>query len=116
MSFAKQLLLTDILYSGWANQRLLEACSALLSEEVERDLHISHSNILATLRHIHDGERVWLDCLRKSKEKGLWRLPQGSPPELSLAELRRSWQELSDGYRRWLEDLKESGMGIEVSV
>jgi uncharacterized damage-inducible protein DinB len=116
VSFAKQLLLTDICYSGWANQCLLEACSALTAEEVERDLHISHASILATLRHIHDGERVWLDCLRTSPEMGPWRLPQGSPPEPSLDALRRNWPELSDGYRRWIEDLSEAGLGIEVNL
>ena len=116
MSLAKQLLLTDIRYSGWANERLLEACSALNSEEIERDLRISHSSILATLRHIHDGERVWLECLRTSPEMGPWRLPQGSPPEPSLDALRRGWPELSESYRLWMEDLPEDGLGIEVKV
>lgn len=114
--FAKQVLVTDIGYSGWANQRLLEACSALTSEEIERDLRISHASILATLRHIHDGERVWLECLRTSPEMGPWRLPQGSPPEPSLEALRRSWPELSDGYRRWIENLPEAGLGVELRV
>jgi len=114
--FAKELLRADILYSGWANQRLLEACSALSSGEIERDLGISHGGVLATLRHIHDGERVWLDCLRTSPEMGAWRLPQGTPPEPSLDALRKSWPELSDGYLRWLENLPEAGLGIEVSV
>jgi uncharacterized damage-inducible protein DinB len=116
VSFAKQLLLTDVRYSAWANQRLLDACCALSSEEIERDLRISHVSILATLRHIHDGERVWLDCLRTSPETGAWRLPQGSPPEPSLEELRRSWPELSEGYRRWIEDLLEGGLGVEQRV
>jgi uncharacterized damage-inducible protein DinB len=113
--FAKELLRADILYSGWANRRLLEACSALTSEEIERDLRISHS-ILATLRHIHDGERVWLDCLRTSPEVGPWRLPQGAPPEPSFDALRLSWPELSDGYRRWIEDLPEAGLGLDPRV
>lgn len=116
MSFAKQLLLTDIRYSGWANQRLLEACSALTSEEIERDLSISHNSILATLRHIHDGERVWLDCLRTSPEMGPWWLPQGTPPQPSLDVLRQSWPELSDAYRRWIEDSSEADLGVELRV
>jgi len=116
VSFGKQLLLTDIRYSTWANQRLLEACSALTSEEIERDLRISHSSILSTLRHIHDGERVWLDCLRTSPEMGPWLLPQGSPPEPSLDALRRSWPELSDGYSLWLDGMSETDMGVEVVV
>jgi uncharacterized damage-inducible protein DinB len=116
VSFAKQLLLTDIRYSGWANQCLLEACSALTSEEIERDLRISHASILATLRHIHDGERVWLDCLRTNPKMGPWRLPQGAPPEPSFDALRFSWPELSEGYSRWIEDLSEAGLDVELTV
>lgn len=113
---AKQLLSSDVRYSAWANQYLLRACSGLSGEEVERDLGISHSGILATLRHIHDGERVWLDCLRTKPEMGPWVLPQGMPPEPSLDALRRSWPKLSDGYRRWLEDLPEAGLVEELKV
>ena len=38
MSFAKRLLLSDIGYSAWANQRLLYGCSAFTIEELNRDL------------------------------------------------------------------------------
>ena len=113
---AKQLLSFDIRYSAWANRCLLDACSSLSGEEIERDLGISHSGILATLRHIHDGERVWLDCLRTAPELGPWVLPQGTPPQPSLDALRRSWPELSDGYRRWLEDLPDAGLEEELKV
>jgi uncharacterized damage-inducible protein DinB len=116
VSLAKQLLVTDILFSGWANERLFEACSGLTAEELERDLRISHANILATLQHIHDAERVWLDCLRTNPEAGPWWLPHGSPPEPSFDSLRRSWPELSNGYRRWIEDSSEAGLGVELKV
>jgi uncharacterized damage-inducible protein DinB len=116
MSFAKQIVLSDILYSAWANQCLLDACSALTAEELERDLRISHASILATLRHIHDGERVWLDCLQTTRDSGTWRLPQGPVPQPSLADLIESWPELSGGYRRWLEESSESGLGIELTI
>ena len=114
--FAKQLLSSDIRYSAWANQCLLDFCSGLSEEVVERDLGISHSGILVTLRHIHDGERVWLDCLRTPPQMGPWVLPQGTPPEPSLDTLRRSWPELSSGYLQWLEGLAEAGLGEELRV
>jgi uncharacterized damage-inducible protein DinB len=116
MSLGEELLLTDIRYSGWANQRLVEVCGALTLEEIERDLRISLASILSTLRHIHDGERVWLDCLRTSPERGPWRLPQGAPPEPSFDALRLSWPELSDGYRQWIEDLSEAELSVELRV
>jgi len=109
MSLGKELLLVDIGYSGWADQRLLDVCSALTAEEIERDQRISHASI-------HDGERVWLDCLRTGPEMGPWRLPQGTPPEPSLDALRRSWPVLSDDYRRWLEELSEGGLEAELRL
>ena len=114
--FAKQLLSSDIRYSAWANQRLLDACSGLSDDEIARDLGISHSSILSTLRHIHDGERVWLDCLRTTPEMGPWVLPQGTPPEPSPDALRRSWPELSSGYRQWLEGVSEAVLEEELRV
>ena len=47
---------------------------------------------------------------------GPWVLPQGTPPEPSLDALQRSWPRLSDGYRRWLEDLPEAGLEEELKV
>jgi uncharacterized damage-inducible protein DinB len=113
MSFGKELLLSDVHYSAWANRCVLEACAALTSEELEHDLRISHANILATLRHIYDGERVWLDRLRASAEPDIYRLPTGSAPELSLDMLRQQWPELWRGYIRWLSDASENHLGIK---
>jgi uncharacterized damage-inducible protein DinB len=65
---------------------------------------------------MHDGERVWLDCLRTAPETGPWWLPQGSPPEPSFDSLKRSWPELSNGYLRWIEDSSEAGLVLEIKV
>lgn len=116
VSFAKQLLLADVRRSAWANRNLLEGCAGLTIEELERDLGISHTSILSTLRHIYDGERVWLDCLRTTADLGTWRLPQGPAPKLSLDTLRRCWPELWDGFALCLEELPESGLGIELML
>jgi uncharacterized damage-inducible protein DinB len=95
---------------------LLDACSALTSEELERDLRISHTSILSTLRHIYDGERVWLLCLRDTPDPGAYLLPQGRAPELSLDALTQSWLKLWDGYRRWLQGQSEISLGVELIV
>lgn len=91
----------------------------MTTEEIRRNLLISHSGILATLRHIYDGERVWLDCLRTTADNGTWQLPPDPEPwlsELSLSDLRKIWPELWKGYRHWLEELPESGVDDELIV
>jgi uncharacterized damage-inducible protein DinB len=68
--FNKRLLLSDVRHSAWTDERLLEGCTALTAEELERDFRISHGSILGTLRHFYDGERVWLLCLRTTADLG----------------------------------------------
>lgn len=112
----RKVLLADIRHSAWANRSLLDGCSALTSDELERELRISHSSILATLRHIYDGERVWLDCLRTTPDLGTWRVPQGRAPEFSLDELKQKWPELWSGFAVWLDGLPESSLAVELTL
>jgi uncharacterized damage-inducible protein DinB len=107
MFSAKQLLLEDVRYSAWANQRVLDACSTLTEQELNRDLNISHSNIFSTLQHICDGERVWLDCLTTTEPGGSWRLPMSPAPPLPLDDMRKRWPALWKGYMEWLESISE---------
>ena len=78
MSPLKQLLLAQTDYSAWATRQLLKACSPLTSDQLDRGLGASHSSILRTFRHIHDGERVWLGRII---EGGTQALPSGPAPE-----------------------------------
>jgi len=116
VSIGKELLISDVSRSGWANQQLLDGCAALSAEELERDLRISHNSILATLRHIYDGERVWLLCLRTTADLGIWRLPQEPPPELTLDALRQKWPEIWNGFGHWLGDLPENSLTVELML
>jgi uncharacterized damage-inducible protein DinB len=116
VSLVKQLLQADVRRSAWANLNLLEACSALTAEELGRDFRISHTNILSTLSHIYDGERVWLDCLATTADGGTWRLPTGVPPQYSIDTLRQSWPQLWDGFGRWIEDQSESSLAVELNL
>ena len=65
-------------YDRWANNRVLEAASALAPEQFTRDLGGSFSSVRDTLVHILAGEWVWLT---------LWKHP--SPPAEFLSELRK---------------------------
>jgi uncharacterized damage-inducible protein DinB len=91
MSQLKQLLLAHIGYSAWATRRVLEVCSLLTEEQLGQDLGASHSSLLQTFRHIHDGERVWL---RRLVEVDNDRLPCGAAPEQSFEFLIQTWPEL----------------------
>lgn len=116
MSMAKTICQDDVRYCAWANQRLLDGCAALTTEEIDRDLGISHNGILATLRHIYDAERVWFDCLLTNPALGPWWLPQDPSPELSLAALGQNWPEVWNKYGRLIEGWTEIDLGVEIIV
>jgi steroid delta-isomerase-like uncharacterized protein len=116
VSLVKQLVLGDVRRSAWANRNLLEGCAALTAAEVERDFRISHGNILSTLRHIYDGERVWLHCLSTTADLGTWRLPPGPAPEYSLEALKESWPELWEGFGGWVEGQSENSLHVELNL
>ncbi|MCU1297834.1 MAG: hypothetical protein JWO91_2112 [Acidobacteriaceae bacterium] len=116
MTIAKQALLTDLDYSAWANQRLLDACSALTAEELDRDLGASHGGVIRTLRHIYYAERVWMKRLRTNSlpplhEVGDQRLFGDAPPEPGLEVLKKSWPEVWSNLREWLGLLPGRGTG-----
>ncbi|HEY1657542.1 MAG TPA: DinB family protein [Candidatus Sulfotelmatobacter sp.] len=112
----KQLFASDLHYSSWATRRLLEACAALSAEELERDLRLSHKNILSTLQHICDGERIWLDCLSTTAAGGNWTLPPDPAPKLTLNDLAQKWPDLWQGYEKWLVELPDAASELEAEV
>ena len=64
-------------YDRWANNRVLQAASALGAEEFTRDLGGSFRSVRDTLVHIIGGEWIWL---------AYWKEPPDGPA--SLADLR----------------------------
>jgi uncharacterized damage-inducible protein DinB len=113
MSELKKLLLAHTGYSAWAMRQVHEACSGLTVEQLERRFGASHSSLLGTFRHIHDGERVWLIRLGQGDSE---RLPVEPAPARSFESLVQSWPELWEGYRRWLEAVSEADLSHEVST
>ena len=63
-------------YDRWANNRVLEAASALSAEQFTRDLHGSFRSVRNTLVHIIGGEWGWL---------AFWKEP--SPSSAFLTDL-----------------------------
>jgi uncharacterized damage-inducible protein DinB len=116
VSTKHHLFSSDVRYSEWANQRLLDACAGFKAEELERDLGLSHSNILSTLQHICDAEKVWLDCLSTTAAGGNWTLPPGPAPKLTLTQLQGKWPDLWRGYEAWLQELPDAAYDLEAEL
>ena len=67
-------------YDRWANNRVLQAASALGAEEFTRDLGGSFRSVRDTLVHIIGGEWIWL---------AYWKDPPDSPAALADLITRR---------------------------
>jgi uncharacterized damage-inducible protein DinB len=113
MSQLKQLLVAHTSYSAWATRQVLDACDLITPEQIDVSLGASHSSILRTFRHIHDGERVWLQRLIEGSSK---HLPPGPAPEHSFEFLVQSWPELWRGYRDWLESASDGDLTEELTT
>ncbi|MFY9529499.1 MAG: DinB family protein [Candidatus Acidiferrales bacterium] len=119
MSIAKEALSTELDYSAWATQQLLDSCSSLTAEELDRDLGASHRTITGTLRHIYYAERVWLkrlraDSLPPMSEVGDQELFKDSPPEPRLEALKQNWPEVWKGLRQWLDNHSEEELNDQL--
>ena len=85
---------------------MLDACSALTAEELDRDLRTSHASVSGILRHIYYAERVWLKRVRANSrlpmieigDQWLFRDPS---PEPGLPALKQSWPKLSEGLHQY---------------
>ncbi len=54
-------LRTLLRYSDWANGQLLRASAKLTDAQLDRPFEMGLGTLRKTLKHIHDGESVWLE-------------------------------------------------------
>jgi uncharacterized damage-inducible protein DinB len=111
----KTLLIADVRYSEWATRRLLDAASALTSDERVRDLGQSHRCVLSTLNHYFLSEQLWTGCLVTHKMPPLYTLGQSAPPpDLSIEELARAWPPIWKQLDEWLTGLAEGELAAPI--
>jgi hypothetical protein len=92
-------------YDRWANNRVLQAASALGAEEFTRDLGGSFRSVRDTLVHIIGGEWIWL---------AYWKEPPDSPDSLADLRTRRdilfnpdAFSNVAAVHLKWAEVEKE---------
>jgi uncharacterized damage-inducible protein DinB len=88
-------------YDRWANNRALQAASALSAEDFTRDLGGSFRSVRDTLMHIISGEWIWL---------AYWKKPPDSPALLTDLRTRRdtlfkpdAFPNVAEVHLKWAE-------------
>jgi uncharacterized damage-inducible protein DinB len=112
MPDVREVLLFQIDYLAWANQEILRICSALSSEELDRDLGTAYGGILPTLRHMFVAEWDWLVRLQQSMTSPdaetdhdllyVWPVPA---PDLD--HLAREWASVWPRFREYVAGLQQ---------
>ena len=99
-------------FNRWANNRLLQAASALSIEEFNRDLGASFTSMQGTLIHILWGERGWLHFWQHNSL-----LPDPVPGEYpDFTSLRNAWIRDDDAYLNYLNGLTQSELDAPRSL
>jgi uncharacterized damage-inducible protein DinB len=96
---ARATLLTHFDYTLWASSKLLDATTRLSAEELNRDLHVSHRSLLATLQHIYYADRVWLARLEQRTPAAF----EDPAPGPGIAALKEHWPVVIKGLRDFVE-------------
>ena len=105
-------------YDRWANNRMLQAASALTPEQFTRDLGGSFRSVRETLLHLIAGEWIWI---------AYWKSPPGNPANLgdlkqqretlfqpdafpSVAAVKAKWEEVEREQARFVEGLTDASL------
>lgn len=99
MTYDDLRLLID--YNYWARDRVLEAVSAITSEQFIRPMGNSFSSVRDTVAHICAAERIWITRLKGEKLQGIEK-PHRLP---DIDTSRKEWAELEAEIREQLARL-----------
>ncbi len=102
-------------YTEWANGLALDAAAKLSDEDLRRDVQISHGSIFGTLLHMAGAEWIWLERWHGHSPAGkdawsLWRTE--SCPD--LATLNHRWRDVVDRRARYISELDEPRLAVEL--
>jgi uncharacterized damage-inducible protein DinB len=103
-------------YTEWANGLVLDAAEKLSSDQLTKDMQISHKSILGTLAHMAGAEWIWLQRWHGNSVTGpdVW-TPWTAEQCTSLQQLRSKWQPIIDKRHAYLENLSDAALSRDLS-
>jgi uncharacterized damage-inducible protein DinB len=102
-------------YTEWANERVLNAAEKLPSEELLRDVRISHKSILGTLLHMAGADWMWLERWHGNSPVGndVW-AGWTADDARSLQQVREKWEPIVRKRNAYLETLSDADLPREL--
>ena len=99
-------LTTLFSHNLWANLRLLDACAALSSEQLEATATGTYGSIYDILRHITTAERSYFSRISTGQA---YRQPENAPP-MTLADMKDSLNTTGSGFIEWAHKVQAEDM------
>jgi uncharacterized damage-inducible protein DinB len=102
-------------YTGWANDRVLDAAEKLPLEELLRNVHISHKSILGTLLHVAGADWIWLERWHGNSPVGQDAWAGWGPDDArNLEQVREKWQRVVARRNAYLERVSDADLSREL--
>lgn len=99
-------------FNAWANNRTLDACATLTTEQLTRDLGSSFKSVRDTLAHVYGAEWIWM-------ERWHGRIPTGLPSASDfpdLQTLRRRYAEMDQNLVDYVASLTADDLQRALTV
>ena len=93
-------------YNAWADRRLLDACTALTTEQFTRNLGSSFGSVRDTVAHLYGAEWVWNERFQGHSPAAL--NPAGAFPD--LASVRAKLEEMDLYYIDYVSKLTQQDL------
>ena len=102
-------------YTDWSNNRVLAAAEKLPTEDLLRDVHISHKSILGTLLHVAGADWMWLERWHGNSPVGPDVWAGWTPDEArSLQQVREKWLPIIHRRNEYLEKISDADLSREL--
>ena len=101
---------TQLEYSCWANQRLIDAAGQLTAEELARDFDTADKSVLGTLVHIYASERTWFRRLT-----ALPPITFVTDADYRMSVIEEEWPPLGRRWREWAAGLSDEDAQKSIS-
>jgi uncharacterized damage-inducible protein DinB len=111
MKIDSSLLKTQLDYTYWASDRLLDAARTLSEDDLQRDLGNSFGSVLGTLTHIFQADRIWLSRVTGSPRLTL----ADSDERWTLDSLQTAWVEVHLGWIDWAGSVADVGKILDYT-
>jgi uncharacterized damage-inducible protein DinB len=106
----KDALKRLLMYTSWANHRVMRAAVGLSPEDFRKDMGASHGGVRGTLTHMLSSEWLWLERFKGVSPDR----PVDESEFKDLISLRDRWTAIEEHRGAWFDSLPEDAVSRRI--